>query len=193
MLAGVTATRQLASSISDLADSPSGLAKVLWPGSHDTAVDHMLLIMAEDIREVDQLYYSYPVLHYFHSAKSTAIGPAIARLSEALTIRHAIDDPPHPAVLAVVTALDRFASSLSDGFISPESDAPPLPTAAHLEDITPGLSDRHTDIVDVFNESQDHRRRLYGVITHDGWTWDDVLSDDEEPNSGLHRDLDQGA
>jgi hypothetical protein len=179
--------RATAAALWGLGATPTEIVRTTWdPDRGCDALAQHLIGLTPDLTLLAQQHIAYPVLHHFHGDnRGEALAPSLAALDEALSVvEHGMDadclgpGALRPARAAISTLLDR----LEDQAIAPAGEPPPPPSLAGLRrDGYPARPDA------AFREALredacDRRRRLLlGLVQNEGWTWDDVLGDEDGP------------
>ena len=71
-------------------------------------------------------------------------------------------------------AIGSYLASLPDPYRHPPEDDPPPPLLRPLEDA--GVSLEPPEAIDAaLEEARPRRARMFTVLTHQGWPWDDAL------------------
>lgn len=185
--------RSVAAQLNALGSSPEGLLRQSWNGTDYGEVHLFFVNLVTDIAVMTQRHLAYPVIHYFHSADlRTAIGPRLVSLDEALTIITADDLEDRKlyrsSVAALRTSITDFLDSLEQTFVQPATEPPPVPRIDSLS--ADGLlAIDQADLDACCEELEARRRLLLGYLHHDGWSWSDVTSnedevDDADPDEG---------
>ncbi|MEH6665781.1 MAG: potassium channel family protein [Brevundimonas sp.] len=131
-----------------------------------------------DVLQQGRRHLAYPVLHYFHTGDPRLALPLrLAVLYEGLLIlTHGLgdrDQPPPPACLSMLAALDLFLDSVAGDLLAGEAQTPPAPSLTPLADA--GAPVRPRAAFEAALRRRDHRRALMrGLLAHDGWGWSDV-------------------
>jgi hypothetical protein len=176
--AAATERRQLAATISALGDRPDDMLLQAWDGSSFGFLPHHLIALGPEMDLLSQRHLAYPVLHFFHSTGVTnAAAPMIARLDEMVTmarlgLREQAAIPPS-AIEPLHAALTHFLDTLRSAYINPAEQTPPPPPLDRLHDAGIPVVDDATFSTRVAT-LRERRRLLLGMVTNEGWSWEDV-------------------
>lgn len=180
---GVVAKRSLALYLSALGRTPAEMLRRAWNGHDLGQLDLHLIALVPRIAEIAESHLAYPVIHYFHSAsRSTALGPSLVALDEALTAHGLVDrslriDPTVTEPLRAV--IDDFLDTLQLAFVEP-ADVDVRPgddrmshTRRQLEE--QGLPLDRDARFELAEAEVARNRLLRGYLAHDGWDDSDAL------------------
>ncbi len=168
--------RRVARVLMALGRSPAGIVAGAWDGSGFGVLDQHLLSLTSELTQLAEHHLTYPLLHYFQTADlEAAIGPAVARLDEAMLLLRGVVEPSvQPPVSAVEpprVAVTSFLATLPEVFLDPAEDVPPAPGFDELK--AAGVPCRVPEEVDEVLEQQVERRRLLrGLVRSSGWSWE---------------------
>lgn len=168
--------RRTARVLTALGRSPAGIVTGAWDGAGLTLLGEHLMSLRAELAGLAEQHLTYPVLHYFQTPDlEGAIGPAVARLDEALLLLHDVVDPSaHPPLSGmepVRAAVTDFLATVPDVFLDPGDDVPPIPQLDKLE--AAGVPCRPPEEVEeAFEQQAERRRRLRGLVQNSGWSWE---------------------
>ena len=176
-----TQKRQIAVQILSLGGTPCGLILDAWDGHDCHSLGQYLPPLATELTKLEQRHLAYPVLHYFHSLKpEEAASLRVAALDEALTIlEHGLAAPdclPPRQCRPVRRVITRLLETLDGAHIAADEEVPPIPSLAPLRAQGIPVVDDATFEARVA-PLEPRRRLLAGLVTSDGWSWDDIRSD----------------
>lgn len=138
-----------------------------------------LVTLTSTVSLQSQRHLAYPVLMVFHSERrSTAAGPAIAVLAEAVTLLSygvaPAARPPAGVLLSLSAAIGEYCAAVPCTVPSP-AEVPGPPSLAPLRAAgVPTVTDEQ--FADSRGSLQDRRRRLAALVDGDGWSWDAVAT-----------------
>lgn len=178
VLSAVVTRRRLATQIFAIGSTPEQWVLNAWDGKSLSGSDGVLPAIAELLTEVTEQQLAYPVVHYYHAdAPYKAMPMAVAMFDEGLTlIECGVEESCRPGRLTMLLArnsVQRYLSTLREGWISPEKPMPEFPNLGELRESGMATLD------EVFYEAQVHqlerrRKMLRGAVEHDGWEWGDL-------------------
>lgn len=180
---GVVAKRSLALYVSALGRTPADVLRRAWNGRDLGQLDLHLIDLTPRIAAIAQSHLAYPVIHYFHSAeRSTALGPSLVALDEALTAHRLVERPARldpTATEPLRAVIDDFLDTLRLAFIKP-ADLEVAVGDDRMSETTSQLSEHglplDQDARHEFSEEEVARNRLLrGYLAHDGWGDSDAL------------------
>lgn len=180
VVSAVVERRQLATTIAALGDRPDQMLRTAWDGEDFHRLDPLLLQLATQIGLQAQRHLAYPILHYFGGAQPQTSAPLqIARLYEALLLLHAWPAAPRPdpvATRVLTAAIMDFIARSRHNLRLKDTAAPPLPPID--VDALPG-DPAASNWQGGFDQQQDQRALMAGIVRHDGWQWHDVWCQSE--------------
>lgn len=178
VLSAVVTRRRLATQIFAVGSTPEQWVLNAWDGEDFGESVSVLPGVAELLTQVTEEQLAYPVVHYYHSdAPYKAMPLAVAMFDEGLTlIECGVAEKYRPSRLTVLLArnsVQRYLSTLREGWISPEKPMPEFPALSELRESGVETMDQ------AFFDAQVHqlerrRKMLRGAVEHDGWSWEDL-------------------
>ncbi|MDP8961755.1 MAG: hypothetical protein M3N32_09100 [Actinomycetota bacterium] len=168
--------RRVARVLTALGRSPAAIVTDAWDGTGFSVLGQQLLLLTSELTQLAEHHLTYPLLHYFQTADlEAAIGPAVARLDEAMLLLRGVVEPSvQPPVSAVEpprVAVTSFLATIPEVFLDPAEDVPPSPGFDELK--SAGVPCRAPEEVDEVLEQQVERRRLLrGLVRSSGWSWE---------------------
>ncbi|MDX1531826.1 MAG: ion channel [Rhodothermales bacterium] len=184
VLGSATESRQLASSITGLGNTPQEILTRSWTGTDFGNLSSHLESISSELGFHVHAHQAYPILHYFHAMQPESSPPLrIAVLNEAVTLLECgirEDARPAPPTLhAVRFTLTQYLRLLNAVYVAPSDDPPPPPDLRPLRAAgIPCVTD--AEFEERLAEEAERRRVLWGRVQHDGWTWEDVQNESEE-------------
>ncbi len=179
VISAATQKRQVGVYIWSLGKNPADIIFRAWNGADTTALHPHFIALTGMLLGLGENHLTYPVLHFFHSAKRSAgVGANIAMLDEAITIMEcglekgcSLD---LPSLGAVREAISEYIVTLKPLLLLVYDDGdPPVPSLAPLREIGLPVVDDATFAKAL--ENQTERRRLLRKLARiEGWTWDAV-------------------
>ncbi len=166
--------RHLAGVVHTLGATPAGILLRHWNGRDFAQLEAPLNDLSAMIVLQAQQFLAYPALHYFHSSDPrTSLSLRLVALDEALTVlRHAVPQrhrPPDAVMARTHAAVDMF---LTGARVTPTADPAPPPDVALLVEV--GVPVNLDALRALPTETQEHRRRLGGLLRKDHWAWQDI-------------------
>jgi hypothetical protein len=179
VITGVANKRSFTNQVTGMGDTSIQFLLSHWDGKQFRSLDLLLTGLASELSRLNEQHMSYPLLHYYHSAKAKkATALAITVLDEATTIlQHGLHDDykPAPSVLkSTNSTISGFLETLETAYIKPSDKAPPPPDLSPLQEAGIPLSSRE-EFLNHLQEQQERRKILLGMVKNDQWDW---------PNSG---------
>lgn len=179
VLQAVIDKRTLAVYINRLGESPQEIIEKGYNGKDFSPLYDRFQQLEEMILKHAERHLAYPILHYFHSNKTShAVRLNLARLEEALNIQeiYKLDDSEKAYHWKILRgAMDNLSERLSESYAVEEDKPPEFNYWENLSDKLRSKvpEERHPiEIGEVIN----HRRsRILKFIKNDGWTWQDVV------------------
>ncbi|MFC6718026.1 potassium channel family protein [Natrialbaceae archaeon GCM10025810] len=175
VLGAVTQKRAFASSVSGLGERGDEIVRTSWDGEEFTGLDVTLNGLASQLNTLTENHKAYPILHYFHSARSSrAPATSIAVLDEALTLlRFGIPEQDRPNEFIVRNArssVNDYLETLQEAFIRPADRTPPPPDLEALRDAdVPIVSEREFEA--SLADLDERRRTLLALVESDVRRW----------------------
>ncbi len=177
LLSALIKRRSTASQIHALGGSPVQLCLTAWNGRDLHQIASTLQALSGTVSEIAQQRLAYPMLRRFHSgSRGSSIGPALAKLDEALSIMCcALPASYRPDPVTLTQVRNAITSVIAEGEqhrrgerpVPPPPDIGPL-RAARL----PVASDERFRA--ELRELDSRRRGLRLLVEEDGWSWEDV-------------------
>ncbi|MBW3577612.1 MAG: hypothetical protein KY462_07740 [Actinobacteria bacterium] len=167
--------RRVARALTGLGSRPSRIVASAWDGTGFSALSYHLMALAPELARLAEHHLTYPVLHYFQSSDhDAAIGPAVARLDDALLLLCAVVQPaarpPASVTQPARQAITAFLATMPETFIVRAEEAPPPPDIEELS--AAGVPCRPLEELRSAAHGQGQRRsRLHGLVRHSGWEW----------------------
>jgi hypothetical protein len=178
VVSAVVSKRAFASQVTGLGSSAVDFIANGWNGHDLRGLDLPLSGMVSSLSVLAQQYEAYPVLQYYHGAK-TGKSPIVALvvLDEALTLmRFGVAQQVRPTSAVLHSARAAVASLLEtmpNAFIKDAPDVPHEPALAKLDEI--GIPTAAPSEFQACLSALSHRRKsLLGLLLNDGWVWEDV-------------------
>nr|WP_233340580.1 ion channel [Haloprofundus sp. MHR1] len=130
VLGAVTQKRSFAIGVTGLGTRGGEVIRAAWNGQE---FEELPLLLNTHITELNRLtsnHKAYPILHYFHSARSDAAAiTSIAVLDDALTILHVgIPNQHQPSNIILESgrsSIESYLKTLHGSFVDPEGRTPP--------------------------------------------------------------------
>lgn len=175
VLGAVAQKQAFASSVLGLGRRAEAVVKGAWDGESLHALDLPLSNLGSQLGLLVHQHKSYPVLHYYHSARAAdASALAVAVFDEALTLlRFGVPEAVRPNRVLLEGArssVQSYLRTLGSAFIRPAGDAPPPPDLDQLAETgVPTLGD--AAFADALADLADRRRQLLGMVRADAWDW----------------------
>ena len=175
VLDAVTQKRAFANNVSGAGTHGEEIVQAAWDGEALHELDLPLNTYVRQLTALTANHKAYPVLHYFHSARSDR-SPAveIAALDDALTlIRFGIPEEHRPSGILVRSArksIQNYLGTLHENFVQPSDDVPPPPNLNALSEADiPTVSDEafEASLADL----DTRRRTLLGYTESDLRQW----------------------
>jgi len=178
VLSAVVQKRAFGAWLSDVGGTPARIVARAWNGrDFDSLKDH--LVEATSMLHVfTEQHLAYPVLHYFHSERDrTAASLRVAALDE-LMLLIAEGAAPEVRLPPMITdtlraALEGFAEALTEEFVEPAKEPPPMPRLSILRERGVPTVDDEAFLRAVQN-AEKSRRFFAGLLLDDGWDWEKV-------------------
>lgn len=185
VLSAVGLQSKLSLYISGMGKTPQQILAKGWKGRSfssffDTTLDLCQMLMQHTLN-----HHSYPVIHYFHNSQpKLAIVRAIVLLDESHNVlRHGLseeEDLDELKLDMLQTALDSYLDMVKGSYLrspTPEETAP-VPDLGNLK--AKGISLKNSnELIEAFAQELHERRKLLtALLEMDGWTWQDVYSQD---------------
>jgi hypothetical protein len=183
VISTATYKRQIGSYIWVLGASPTEIVIRAWNGTDCAAIQPHLLALTPMLLALSESHFTYPVLHFFRSARrSAATGVNIAMLDEALTVmEHGLvkDHRPDTSSLAPIrAALNEYILTLRPILsLAPEDGVPPVPSLKALRAAGLPVVDDVT-FAQALSGQAEHRTLLRKLARVEGWTWNSVWPGD---------------
>lgn len=179
VLGVATSGRQIASRISALGDTPTAILTNAWTGRDFGTLNDHLAGLSDALALHSNAHKAYPVLHYFHSTNPISSPPLrLAVLDEALTLLEHVVRPEArltpPTRRAVRAASTQYLRLLETVYIESADEAPPPPGLGPLREV--GIPVDEAALREGLAACEERRRLLLGMVRHDGWTWEDVVT-----------------
>ncbi|MFL6192724.1 MAG: ion channel [Thermoanaerobaculia bacterium] len=173
----VVKRRQLASYIAALGDTPQKILTRAWNGEGFGLLAHHWIELTFPIQQLGQGHLAYPILHCFHSPeRKTALAPNIAALDEALTLLECVVPEKRPDQVSIYPlrcAIESFLETLTEAHLSPTKRPPPPPSLEPLRAAgIPMLGEG--ELGSILDALIKRRRLLWGLVTKEGWSWNDL-------------------
>lgn len=140
--------------------------------------------LQENILKLAEYHLAYPVIHYFHANTNFESLPLnFVKLDEVLT--HLLSSKDRPEFSDSIKlegtrqSLTFYLSTLESAFIKPSDDEPERPNKDNTpEEILRDIDTNH------YNEGTlvYRRKLLLAYLQNDGWTWDDMISCEQNIN-----------
>lgn len=178
ILSAVTVKRSFATSIHGLGQTAEELVESAWNGSDFHDIDSLLDTYSEQLSSLTAQHIAYPVLHYYHATSNESAMPAaVIVFDEALNImKFAVPDEYHPNRLLLKGArssVQHYLETLNQSFYKPSKNVPPLPDFQFLRETgIPLLPEK--DYRKAYEELQERRRKLLGIIEADARSWPEL-------------------
>ncbi|MGC8625828.1 MAG: hypothetical protein ACP5VQ_11280 [Phycisphaerae bacterium] len=150
-----------------------------------TAIQPHLLALAPMLLALSEHHFTYPVLHFFRSARrSAATGVNIAMLDEALTImEHGLGKEHRfnqSSLAPIRAAINEYILTLRPILsFAPDDGVPPVPSLQALRAAGLPMVDDATFARTLTGQSE-RRTLLRKLARVEGWTWDTLWSNDVE-------------
>ncbi|QDG53011.1 two pore domain potassium channel family protein [Persicimonas caeni] len=179
VLSAVVNKRTFASQVLSLGETTSELVRALQHAP-PSSIATQLSSMGERLGSITEQHKAYPVLHYFHPSdrhRSTAC--AVAAIDEALRIYcTGLSDDDIVVDTSVFQPLRRtigtFLEELRESYLVGTEESPPRADIGEMRQQGADIS--HPQRVHEAAEEEDERRKLLeGLVSYDGWQWDDVV------------------
>lgn len=178
VISAVTEKRQLAAYISSLGNTGDEIVLRAWNGKDCRMLEQHLIALAPLLARLEQIYLSYPLLHYLHTTeRNSAAAPSIAALDEALTIiEHGLKKEcrPDPAAFYPVRqTIWELLKTLDMVFVKSATEAPTIPPLGRLR--SGGISTvGDEEFRAALDNLTERRKLLFTFVKNDGWFWNDV-------------------
>lgn len=175
ILSAVTVKRSFAESIHGLGETAEELAESAWNGSDFHDIDSLLDTYSEQLSSLTAQHIAYPVLHYYHAASNESSMPtAVVVFDEALsiiTLAAPVECHPNRLLLkGAQSSVQHYLETLNQSFYQPSKNLPPLPDFQLLREAGIPLVPEK-EYRQAYEERQERRRKLLGIIEADARPW----------------------
>jgi len=175
VLGAVVKQRTLAAYISDLGGQPLVILERSWLGEKFDSLSQHLIEITAMVQLYTEQHLAYPVLHFFHS-ESERTSPALrlASLEELIFLLcHAVAEEarlPPLIVLPLEAAMEGLSEVVTNEFIEPATEAPPVIHLQLVRDLGIPTVDEKTYAAAAGAAA--YRRRVFaGLVQDDGSDW----------------------
>ncbi len=186
VITGVVNKRSFTSQITGMGNTSTQFLLNHWDGRQFRSLDLLLTGLGSELSRLNEQHMSYPLLHYYHSAKAQkATALAITVLDEAITIlQHGLqaDYKPAPSVLHATNAtIAGFLETLETAYIQPAEQSPPPPDLTPLAHAGIPLTPQQ-EFLQQLQQHKDRRKILLGMVKNDQWNWPNAGSPTQKNN-----------
>lgn len=183
IISAATYKRQIGAYIWALGASPTEIILRAWNGTDCAAIQPHLVALAPMLLGLSENHFTYPVLHFFRSARrSAATGANVAMLDEALTIMECGLSEEHRPNLSsfapIRAAINQYILTLRPILsFAPDEGLPTVPSLQALREAGLPVVDDATFGRAV--AGQVGRRALLRKLARvEGWTWEAIWPSD---------------
>ncbi len=175
ILDAVIKKRALSAYIFSMGRTPVELIKNGWNGKDFKILYEHFKVLQEKILEHSERQLAYPILDYFHDDAERYSAPLnLAMLDEALSIQEIYQIDKSQGIHYwnnVRFAMNSYLDISVSSHISQEYE-PEFPYRAHLDFF--GLDLSKEEEQKKISDFSERRKCLYGLISHDGWKWEEL-------------------
>ena len=126
-----------------------------------------------------QNHSAYPILHFYHTSdKKESFVLTITNLDEAITIMllhlPEAQRPSNAETYPLRKAISNYLITINTAFINPAKEVPEIPMLPNFDKFRIPYSQEQSQITAHYDQLQDRRKALLGLIQDDGWQWEDL-------------------
>ncbi|UTF55875.1 potassium channel family protein [Natronosalvus rutilus] len=175
VLDAVTQKRAFANNVSGFGTHSEEIVQTAWDGEEFQGLDLPLNSFVTQLTILTENHKAYPVLHYFHSARSDRSPTVeIAALDDALTlIRFGVPKEHRPSEIVIRNtrkSIENYLETLHESFIHPSNNVPPPPNLNALREANiPTVSDE--EFASTLDTLSERRQTLLGIVESDERQW----------------------
>lgn len=171
--------RRLSVYITTLGCSASEIIENNWNGQDAKALEAHFGRLTLMIIAHAQNHNAYPILHFYHSSnKKEAFALNLTNLDEALTLMllhlSEAQRPGNSELFPLRKAISNYLITIKTAFVRAASEAPPLPVLTNFKKMNIPYTSDSTELVRHYQQWEERRKALLGLIRDDGWRWEDL-------------------
>ena len=171
--------RRLSVYITTLGCSATEIVENNWNGQDAKSLEVHFGRLTPMIIAHAQNHNAYPILHFYHTSdKKEAFVLNITNLDEAITMMllHIPKDqrPINSETYSLRKAISNYLITIHRAHVSPSRDAPEIPDSTSFNKFHIPRCTNQGAIAVHYQQLQDRRKALLGLVQDDGWQWEDL-------------------
>lgn len=179
VLSAEIAKRRLSVYITTLGCSATEIIENNWNGQDAKGLEVHFGRLTPMIIAHAQNHNAYPILHFYHtSKKKEAFVLNLTNLDEAITIMllhlSEAQRPSNAETYPLRKAISNYLITVKTAYVKPAQHAPDIPQLPNFKELGIPRSTDQTYIEAHYEQLQDRRKALLGLVEDDGWQWEDL-------------------
>lgn len=171
--------RRLSVYITTLGCSATKIIENNWNGQDAKGLEVHFGRLTPMIIAHAQNHNAYPILHFYHTSnKKEAFTLNITNLDEAITLMllhiPEAQRPSNAETYPLRKAISNYLTTIKQAHVSPASEIPEIPAWHTAEKFNIPYCQDQAAIATHYQQLQERRRALLGLVNDDGWLWDDL-------------------
>ena len=179
VLSAEIAKRRLSVYITTLGCSATEIIENNWNGKDIKGLEVHFGRLTPMIIAHAQNHNAYPILHFYHTSnKKESFVLNLTNLDEAITIMllHVPEAqrPSNTETYPLRKAISNYLITIKTAYINPAQEAPEIPLLTNFDQLGIPYSADQKSIATYYEQLQDRRKALLGLVQDDGWQWEDL-------------------
>ena len=171
--------RRLSVYITTLGCSATEIIENNWNGQDAKGLEVHFGRLTPMIIAHAQNHNAYPILHFYHTGnKKESFVLNITNLDEAITIMllhiPEAQRPSNAETYPLRKAISNYLITIKTAYVNPAKETPEIPALPNFGKLHIPYSNDQAKIAAHYNQLEDRRRALLGLVQDDGWQWEDL-------------------
>lgn len=171
--------RRLSVYITTLGCSATEIIENNWNGQDAKGLEVHFGRLTPMIIAHAQNHNAYPILHFYHTSdKKEAFVLNITNLDEAITLMllhiPEAQRPRNAETYPLRKAISNYLITIKRAHVSPAKETPEIPDWRSVEKFNIPCCKDQAAIAAHYQQLQDRRKALLGLVKDDGWQWEDL-------------------
>ena len=171
--------RRLSVYITTLGCSATEIIENNWNGQDAKGLEVHFGRLTPMIIAHAQNHNAYPILHFYHTSnKKESFVLNITNLDEAITIMllhlPEAQRPCNAEMYPLRKAISNYLITIKSAYINPAREAPGIPPLPNFDKLCIPYANDQSRIGAHYDQLQERRKALLGLIEDDGWHWGDL-------------------